>query len=343
MKQISVTGILAFLLLAALDGKSQNNSLRNEYTFMFYNVENFFDCEDDSLTDDNEFTPEGERRWNRNRLYDKADRLSKVVLAAGKWNPPIFVGLCEVENLSVLELLTRQTSLKNYSYKIVHKDSPDERGIDVAFIYRSDLFRPFDYQAINLTDPADKTFKTRDMLRVSGVLKDCDTLHLFINHWPSRYGGIMETMKYRRMAAETLKKEIKELLAKYPGAKVICTGDFNDTPKDESLYGVLGAKKTDNPAESGELINLSYNWMSEEIQTLKNQYSWQVFDQWIVSDYFVTGSNGVQFLGAEIFKAAFLLEPDSKFRGVKPKRTYNGFKHQEGFSDHLPILLRVNM
>lgn len=343
MKQISVTGILVFLLLAASVAKSQNNSLRNEYTFMFYNVENFFDCEDDSLTDDNEFTPEGDRRWNRNRLYDKSDRLSKVVLAAGKWNPPVFVGLCEVENLSVLELLTRQTSLKNYPYKIVHKDSPDERGIDVAFIYRSDLFRPIDYQAINLTDPTDKTFKARDMLRVSGVLKDCDTLHLFINHWPSRYGGIMETMKYRRMAAETLKKEIKELLAKYPAAKVICTGDFNDTPKDESLYGVLEAKKTDNPAESGELINLSYNWMSEEIQTLKNQYSWQVFDQWIVSDYFLTNSNCVQFLGSEIFKAGFLLEPDSKFRGVKPKRTYNGFKHQEGFSDHLPILLRVNM
>jgi len=343
MKQISVTGIIAFLLLAASDGKSQIHSFRSGYTFMFYNVENLFDCEDDSLTNDDEFTPEGDRRWNWNRLYDKADRLSKVILAAGKWNPPVFVGLCEIENLSVLELLTRQTSLENYQYKIVHKDSPDERGIDVAFIYRSDLFRPFDYQAINLIDPADKTFKTRDMLRVSGVLNGCDTLHFFINHWPSRYGGIMETMEYRRMAAETLKNEVKKLLTKYPAAKVICTGDFNDTPKDESLYRVLEAKMTDNPAESGELINLSYNWMSEEIQTLKNQYSWQVFDQWIVSDYFLTSSNCVQFLGSEIFKAGFLLEPDSKFRGVKPKRTYNGFKYQEGFSDHLPILLRINM
>ncbi len=335
----------AFLivLFSPFECESQDKSGKDLYTFMFYNVENFFDCEDDSLTNDDEFTPEGDRRWNRSRMYDKADRLAKVILAAGKWNPPVFIGLCEIENLNVLELLTTWTPLNNLHYKIVHKDSPDERGIDVAFIYRSDLFRPFAYHSIPVNASFDKSFKTRDILYVSGVINGCDTLHVFVNHWPSRYGGIMETIRYRRLAAETLKSEINKLTTKYEHAKIICMGDFNDAPEDESLEKVLGAKSIDDSSISGELINLCYGWKSSDVQTLKNQYSWQVFDQWIVSDYFLKANNCSQFIASEIFKASFLLEPDTKFKGLKPKRTYVGFKHQEGFSDHLPIVLRIKL
>lgn len=317
--------------------------MKNEFTFMFYNVENFFDCENDSLTNDDEFTSEGDRRWNPGRLHSKADRLAKVILAAGKWNPPVFVGLSEVENLEVLELLTKQTPLNNYPYKIVQKDSPDERGIDVAFIYRSDLFQPFDYQAIPVIDTLDNTFKTRDILMVSGVFNRCDTLHVFINHWPSRYGGIMETLRYRRLAAETLKKSVQGLFSGFQGAKIICMGDFNDNPKDESIARVFEAKEVDNPVIKGEMIDLSYDWLSKKVQTIKNQYTWEVFDQWIVSDYFLENEGCIKLLKAEIFDAGFMLEPDAKFGGVKPKRTYIGFKYQEGFSDHLPVLLRVQM
>ncbi len=342
MKQLSIQGFL-FFMLVFLDSQCQEHSVSNEYTFMFYNTENFFDCENDSLTSDDEFTPGENRRWNPSRLFAKADRISKVILAAGKWNPPVFIGLCEIENLKVLELLTRQTSLNRYHYKIVHKDSPDKRGIDVAFIYRPDLFRPFDYQAIPVVDSSDKMFKTRDILQVSGVLNGCDTLHIFINHWPSRYGGIMETIKYRRLAAETLRKSVQSLYIRFPGAKVICTGDFNDNPGDESLAGTLDAKETDNPDIRGEMLNLSAGWKSYAVQTLKNQYAWEVFDQWIVSDSFLKRNNCFTFLNAEIFMAQFLLEPDSKFGGVKPKRTYVGFKYQEGFSDHLPVLIRIQL
>jgi len=314
-----------------------------EYTFMFYNTENFFDTENDSLTNDEEFTPDADRRWNPARLHSKAERLAKVILAAGKWNAPIVIGLCEVEDLKVLELLTRNEPLAKFHYKIVHKDSPDTRGIDVALLYLPEFYRPFDYQAIPVVDPKDKSFKTRDILQVNGVLNGCDTVHIFVNHWPSRYGGIMETLRYRNLAAETLRKSIQNLFARYPKAKIICMGDFNDTPTDDSLAKILGAKESDNPELNGELINLSAGWISNEIQTIKSKYSWEVFDQFIVSDCFLEENRCFKFRNAEIFKAGFLLETDAAFGGVKPKRTYVGFKYQEGFSDHLPILLRVGL
>lgn len=341
--KFSVIVYSLFLLLLNPDLYGQTMHSGNEFTFMFYNTENFFDTENDSLTNDEEFTAEADRRWNPARLHSKTERLAKVILAAGKWNAPVIIGLCEVEDLKVLELLTRNEPLTKFNYKIVHKDSPDSRGIDVALLYRFDLFRPFDYRAMPVVDPKDKSFKTRDILQVSGVLNGCDTLHLFVNHWPSRYGGIMETIRYRVLASQTLKKSVQSLITRYPKAKIICMGDFNDTPTDDSLAKILETKELDNPDLKGELINLSAGWISNEIQTIKSKYSWDVFDQLIVSDYFLDKSECFEFRNAEIFKARFLLEPDSKFGGVKPKRTYVGFKYQEGFSDHLPVLLRVEL
>jgi hypothetical protein len=274
-------------------------------------------------------------------MYSKAEKIGKVILAGGKWNPPVIVGLCEVENLNVLEILTGIDPLKKYNYKIIQKDSPDERGIDVALIYRPEFFRPFEYKAILVNDKADNSFKTRDILCVSGVLNGCDTLHIFVNHWPSRFGGIMETIKYRKLSAETLKNSISELYKRFPNAKIICMGDLNDSPTDESIRNVLGAQMSDDHLVSGELVNLSAKWISNQIQTIKSQYSWDVFDQIIVSDYFLERNKCFEFVDAEIFNADFLVEPDIKFGGVKPKRTYVGYKYQEGFSDHLPVLLKV--
>jgi hypothetical protein len=341
MKLLTLWLLLFFSSIA--DCFSQGKKLPDEFTFMFYNTENFFDCENDSLTQDDEFTPNADRRWNYSRLHNKADRIAKVILAAGKWNAPALVGLCEIENQKVLEILTKQTPILKYGYKIIHKDSPDERGIDVALIYRPELFKPFDYKAIRVADALDPEFRTRDILQVSGILNNCDTIHVFVNHWPSRYGGIMETLRYRNLAARILKKSIRELFVEYPKAKIICMGDFNDSPEDESLSKVLNAVKTDRPDIGGDMINLSFEWLARPVQTIKNLYSWQVFDQWIVSDYLIVNQGCLKLLKAEIFDAGFLLEPDKKYGGVKPKRTYVGFKYQEGFSDHLPVLLRYQL
>ncbi len=337
-----VLGLVLFFL-TIIDCFSQVNKSGDEFSFLFYNTENFFDCENDSLTQDDEFTPDGDRRWNYGRLHEKADRLSKVILAAGKWNAPVIVGLCEIESQPALEVLVKQTPLNKYGYKIIHKDSPDERGIDVALIYRPDLFKPFNYRVIPVKDPLNPEFKTRDILQVSGIVNNCDTIHVFVNHWPSRYGGIMETMRLRSLAAGILKKSIQELFDKYPQAGIVCMGDFNDTPEDESLSGVLKALKTNNPDKKGEIINLSFEWMTQRVQTLKNMYSWQVFDQFIVSDYFIESKGCLKFMKSEIFDAGFLLEPDKKYGGVKPKRTYVGYKYQDGFSDHLPIVIKFQL
>jgi hypothetical protein len=343
MYAIKVIFPVIFLMLWTQPVKSQPSTEKDEYSFMFYNSENLFDTENDSLTNDDEFTNSGERRWNYRRLKEKADRLAKVILAAGKWNPPIFVGLCEIEGLRSLETLTKQTSLNKYGYKIIHQDSPDRRGIDVALIYRPDLFKPTYYKAIPVIDPLDQNFKTRDILMVTGIIGSCDTVHLFVNHWPSRYGGMMETVKYRKLAATILKRSIDEVLAKQPRTKIICMGDFNDSPDDDSILKELNAVKSNTPLVNGELVNLSSIWANRPIQTLKNLYTWQVFDQWLVSDYFLETDNCIKFLSVEIFDAPFLLEPDLKYGGLKPKRTYVGYQYQEGFSDHLPITIKVRM
>lgn len=339
----SIISGLVLLLGFTIYTYSQQVKLKEEYTFMFYNTENLYDAANDSLKQDEEFTPEGMRRWSKGRLYRKANRIAKVILAAGAWEAPVFVGLCEVEDREVLEKLTRQTPLSKYRYQIIHKDSPDPRGIDVAFIYRPELFKPFEYKSIALKDTSNTTFSSRDILRVSGVLNNWDTLHVFVNHWPSRYGGVMETMRYRKLAAEMLAQSIHELFVKYPRAKIICLGDFNDTPDDESLTGVLKAAKINHPEIKGEMVNLSAEWMTQPVQTIKSQYTWQVFDQCIISDFLLENTIGINIISAEIFKAPFLLEADAKYGGVKPKRTYVGFKYQEGFSDHLPILLKCRM
>jgi hypothetical protein len=274
-------------------------------------------------------------------MFSKAERVSKVIIAAGKWNPPVIIGLCEVENLQVLEILVGMETLKKYQYKIIQKDSPDRRGIDVALIYRPDYFVPFEYRAVEVKDPENPNFRTRDILRVSGIFNNCDTLHVFVNHWPSRYGGIMETIKYRKLAAEVLKRSVLELCDQFENPKIVCMGDFNDSPMDESIARSLSVKNADDPETQGELISLSSKWANNLVQTIKSGYSWQVFDQFIVSDYFLAKNDCFDFLTAEIFKAGFLLEPDIKFGGMKPKRTYVGYKYQEGFSDHLPILLHI--
>jgi len=334
-----------FEVAVCLNASGQNTQGYNEHSILFYNTENLFDLENDSLTNDDEFTRTGDRHWNRSKLLTKVDRISKVILASGKWNAPLLIGLCEIEGLDVLEELCQSEALKHFHYKIIQKDSPDARGIDVALLYRSDYFSPYDYSAIPVVDVGDKNFRTRDILQVSGVLAGKDTIHLFVNHWPSRFGGLMESKKHRLLAAKILKEAISNIQNRNSNARIICMGDFNDTPSDESLSVELLAEQ---PAEiiepcSGKLVNLSFNWTKDEIQTIKNKYRWEIFDQFIVSDFTLTNGQTYSYINAGIVKNNFLLEPDLVYGGMCPKRTYIGYKYHGGFSDHLPVVLRINL
>lgn len=330
-----------FFVVLSIHLKAQTDT--KNINVLFYNVENLFDFANDPQKADDEFTPEGARHWNNNRFNTKLINLSKVILNVSGWNPPEIIGLCETENRTVLEKLLHQTPLKKYPYNIIHKDSPDERGIDVAFIYNEKAFYPITYQYYPLEYADGSIEKSREILYVQGILRQTDTLHFYVNHWPSRYSGLLETSMKRELAATALKSLVDEQLKQNENAKIIVMGDFNDQPTDESISNKLNAVAETGRIKSSGLYNLSTGWMNKETGTLKYQSQWFVFDQFIVSGSLLISENGYttgQQLAA-IGKLPFLLEKDERYGGEKPSRTYTGFKYNGGFSDHLPILLKL--
>lgn len=335
---------LLFLLLIFSLSPVFPQSASPEYSFLFYNVENLFDLEDDPFTSDEDFTPHGDRHWRYTLLNQKLLNLSKVILSAGGWNPPPLVGLCEVENRKVLEKLVNNTPLKNVPYRIIHKESPDDRGIDVGLLYNEKLFHPLNYTYYPLRIAQDSVMKTREILYVAGILGGKDTLHLFINHWPSRYSGLLETREYRIVAGKTLRKLVNHLIQNRKHPKIVIAGDFNDQPSDESILVYLNAKPVLEDMEPEEIYNLSFNWVEGNVGTLKYQSQWYVFDQIMVSGSLLNASSGLKIQSeyASIVNLPFLMEEDSKYGGMKPYRTYTGFKYNGGFSDHLPVLLHLS-
>lgn len=310
---------------------------------MFYNVENLFDIKNDSLTNDDEFTPEGERHWTNNRLNRKLINTSKVILNASGWKAPTIIAICEVENRYVLDRLRKETPLNSISYKIIHKESPDFRGIDVAMLYNPEEFYPLAYDYYPLSNKKEEIINSREILYVTGILGGTDTLHIFVNHWPSRYSGIMETRELRNGAASLLREKIDLLFAANRNPKIVVLGDFNDQPNDESMAKYLQAKTVSNTFLNTALYNLSAEWLNAENGTLKYQSQWFVFDQVIVSGGILNAKKGIYTKPewASICTLPFLFEQDEKYGGKKPARTYVGYKYNGGFSDHFPVLLKL--
>lgn len=315
----------------------------SERVIMCYNVENLFDPEDDPVTNDGDFTPSGIRHWTYNRLNKKILGLAKVILSAGGWNLPFIVALCETENRKVLEKLVLSSPLSRSPYHIIHKESPDHRGIDVALLYQPGVFCPIIHEFIPVTGENNIPVDTREILYVCGILDGTDSLHIFINHWPSRYAGLLETRLLRNRAAGILRDRIQQVIEKSTEPKIIVMGDFNDQPQDKSIYDVLNAGEVSAFPGKNQLYNLSYTWTKNKTGTLKFQSEWFVFDQIIVSGSLLDPGQGVSTSPelAEIVNFPFLLERDMKFGGLKPVRTYYGFTYQGGFSDHLPVKLSL--
>lgn len=332
--------IILLVVLFPISCLAQGQTDISSCNLLFYNVENLWDVVDDPKTQDEEFLPQGERHWTSSRLTTKLNHTAKVILASCGFDVPAIVGLCEIENRKVLEQLVTETPLDKLNYRIIHKDSPDDRGIDVALLYRPELVVPIEYAYLPLKDDAGNVLSTREILHVCFLFPQSDTLHVFVNHWPSRYGGQAETEVFRRIAAQTLKREVGKIMERSRRPKIVMMGDFNDQPQNESICRELGALQTDS-GETGELINLSANWAPDG--TLKHRQSWQIFDQLIVSDFLLMPDGlHARSEDARIVKLPFLFEPDSKFEGQRLFRTYLGFKYQGGFSDHLPVSLKLS-
>ena len=303
---------------------------------MFYNVENLFHPEDDSLKKDEEFTPEGLRHWSFYRYHQKLNRIAQNIIAIGEWEPPAIVGLCEIENKRCLEDLIYLTPLKTFGYEIIHQESPDQRGIDVALLYRPDFFEPLATKFIPIVFPEDR-HPTRDILYVEGMANK-DTLHCFVNHWPSRYGGQLESAPKRNHAAQILKMCFDSIQSSNPAAAIIALGDFNDSPSDHSMADILMALADTTSITNDHLINLTGQFEGKT-GTNKYQHQWHVLDQCIVNQNLLDSTQALytSFSQIHIFKPKWLLTDESDGFGQKPFRTYSGFKYIDGYSDHLPI------
>jgi hypothetical protein len=340
--------VFLFCLFIFISGKTFPQQNPNETTILFYNVENFFDIKDNPETNDEEFTPTGDRRWTYKRFNQKVQNISKVIISSSGWKPPDLVALCEIENRFVLERLISETPLQKFPYKIIHKESPDFRGIDVALLYNETEFYPLKYKYIPIRLGNDSVLNSREILYVSGIIKNTDTLHIFNNHWPSRYSGLLESQSLRNLAANILRTEIETLQKKHSNPNIVIVGDFNDQPADESISLHLGAKEYSGNSlnfDENQIYNLSFLWMNQELGTLKYQSQWSVFDQIVVSGNLLKPENTLftRPEWAKIVQLPFLLEKDERYGGLKTNRTYIGFRFNGGFSDHLPVLLKLQL
>lgn len=342
LKKLIGFGCVSLLLLVFPLNLLSQEGLPKSYRFAFYNVENFFDTHVDTTREYNAFTPEGEQRWTYRRYIKKRNDMYRVVMALGDWQAPSLVGLCEVENEVVLGDLIYQTPLKAFNYNFIHYNSPDFRGIDVALIYRTDHLRLLGSRPIPVTDPDNPNFKTRDILYASFEIDQRDTVHVYVNHWPSRFGGVLRSIPRRMLAAQTLRSDLDSLLQLKPQARVVIMGDFNDTPEDDSIIKGLRAFPPEDINTDEDLVHLFTDKQAlGHIGTLKFQHMWQIFDHIIVTQSLIEPSRGIGYKpeSATIFAADFLLTEDERYLGKKLHRTYVGPRYVGGYSDHLPVFI----
>ncbi len=339
-------------LLSGIENKAQefqryseaisSERLESDFRIGFYNVENLFDLKSDSLKRDDAFTPEGSNRYTYSRYKDKSNGLAKTIGALGGWRPIEFLGLCEVENMWVLEGLTIHSPLQSIGYKIIHEESPDRRGIDVACIYDPSRFNVILYKYYRVNFPFDPDRKTRDMLYVKGILPNADTLHVFVNHWPSRYGGQFASEQSRNYVAGFLRDKVDSLNVRFQDPLIVICGDFNDEPDDISLKDELRAKLSPDDASRNDLLNLMYP-IKYKFGTHSFAGEWGVLDQFIVSEHLMTGtSTYTRHNWVGIFDAPWLLTKNAAGIDV-PLRTYQGPAYKGGYSDHLPIFLDIKL
>ncbi len=309
---------------------------------MFYNVENLFDPFDDTLKFDDEYTIFGFRGWSFSKFMKKITNTARVLINVGGWEPPGIIGLCEIENEFALNYLRTKSPLQKFRYNHIHYESPDKRGIDVALLYRNEKFYHLYDEAIRIIFPFDTSSRTRDILYVKGLVSQQDTLHIFVNHWPSRFGGYLGTKPKREYVASVLKYKVDSVISIDSMAYVVIMGDFNDDPAENSISGILDARGKIPDKKGNYLINLMYEkHMAGEEGTHKFGEHWGILDQFIVSSSFFKENASIKIVDdkAIIFSPAFLLIEDQQYLGYKTLRTYHGAKYQGGFSDHLPVYL----
>ncbi|MFL1894502.1 endonuclease [Aquimarina sp. 2-A2] len=316
----------------------RSNKSDSLYTLSFYNLENLFDTEDDLKTLDDDFLPHSERRWNRKRYEKKLYKLSSVITKIGtskSSKPPILVGVAEVENKKVLLDLVATKKMVSHQYGIVHYNSPDERGIDVALLYQKDHFKVTTSKTVTVlvdNEPGIRDY-TRDILHVEGFLNE-EKIHVLVNHWPSRRDGAENTAYKRIIAAQKNRELIAQIQAHDAEAKIVVMGDFNDDPNSESVKNHLVQQDLYNP-----MMKLHTRYRG----SLSYRSQWNLFDQIIISHSFHKLERGKHsFDHADIFDRKYIRVFEGRYKG-SPFRTYAGPNYQGGYSDHFPVYVSLKL
>jgi len=332
---------LALLFSLALFSQAPNQYLVR--TIAFYNVENLFDTVNDTLVFDDERTPNGAYGWTQKRYRKKVAHigrvLSEISLETTKTSPDI-IGLCEVENRKVVEDLANHPNLIEKDYGIIHSDSPDERGIDVALLYKKSSFLPTSSNSVRLLLFNEDGFRdyTRDQLVVGGLL-DGEELFFIINHWPSRSGGELRSRPNRIKAAQLNKRIVDSLRYLNPEAKIISMGDLNDDPRNASLKKILRTKGKKGQLDSLSLFNPMESMFKKGMGTLAYRDKWNLFDQFILTPNLVNEDwKKYSFWKTGIFAPDYLKTNEGRYKGY-PFRTYVGTTYQGGYADHFPVFL----
>nr|WP_047247104.1 endonuclease [Maribacter thermophilus] len=337
--------IYLLILLSPLIIQAQEKNKYQVRTIAFYNLENLFDTKNDTLIFDDDRTPEGKDGWTQERYLKKIENLSKVIVQIGKINTnatPDIIGVCEVENKSVLIDLTNHPNLKEKNYGIVHFDSPDERGIDVGLLYSKSAFIPTSFASHRLllfNDDGERDY-TRDQLVVEGML-DTEKMYFIINHWPSRSGGELRSRPFRLEAAKLNKRIIDSLKRYDPNAKIIAMGDFNDDPVDHSFKKILKVKGKIKQLDSMSLFGPMEKMYKKGMGSLAYRDKWNIFDQIYFTSNFVQPPEGsYAYWKAGIYTPSYIIDPKGKYKGY-PLRTYAGGNYVGGYSDHFPVYMHL--
>lgn len=316
----------------------------------FYNLENLFDTINDPEKLDEEFLPDGARKWNTVKYYKKLDNLDKALfhLAADAGNQfPAVIGISEIENRTVVEDLIARYRLSHANYRIVHYDSPDRRGVDCAFLYRPDLFKIEGSRPVPFYMKELPNMKTRDLVTMWGTI-DGDPFYFVVCHWPSRLGGKEASSPKREAAAAICRRLADSVRQANPLTKIVIMGDLNDDATDKSVVEVLGAKAKIKELKENDLYNPFIDLLKAGYGTLAYGDSWNLFDNIIMSSNLATGSTGElkltrkqgsKFYGT-IFAPSFMIQKEGKFKGY-PLRTYSGGDFKNGFSDHFPVYILI--
>ncbi|MCH2198618.1 MAG: endonuclease/exonuclease/phosphatase family protein [Flavobacteriales bacterium] len=314
-----------------------------DFTVAFYNVENFFDVKNNPRKNDEAFTPHGEMKWDEYRYHDKIENLAEVIKGMGlRHTLPAFIGFAEVENRKVIEDLLEHRDLDHEEYGIVHAESRDVRGIDVALAYSKNAFEYDGHRMINFERLTGEEFNARDIMYVWGRMINGDKVHLFINHWPSRRAG-KEKTEYKRLAAATaLREEINNIQYKEPDARIIIMGDFNDQPHDASLRHVL--KAGENGHGDQALVNLGWPISKRQWGSVSHEDEWFLFDMFIVTGNLLNkGALQVYKERMRLFDEGDTIYKMARSNKVKPNRTYVGRRYVGGYSDHLAVFMRIKV